>query len=75
LFAFSGLFITFADYMGPKIISQVKKTNLKFEFLNIYYTKMEVCVCVCPAACRWTYKAITPKFGVGSSFHPGSEPS
>ncbi len=39
---------------------------------------MKVCVCVCmcvrrPAA--GPTQAITPKFGMGSSFHPGSAPS
>ncbi len=39
---------------------------------------MKVCMCVCvyvrrPAA--GPAQAITPKFGVGSSFHPGSAPS
>ncbi len=38
--------------------------------------KVWVCVCVCvrrPAA--GPAQAITPKFGMGSSFHPGSAPS
>ncbi len=37
---------------------------------------MKVCVCVCvrrPAA--GAVQAITPIFGMGSSFHPGSAPS
>ncbi len=39
---------------------------------------MKVCVCVCmyvrrPAA--GPTQPFTPKFGVGSSFHPGSAPS
>jgi hypothetical protein len=46
--------------------------------VNIYYIKMKVCMCVCmyvrrPAA--GPTQPITPKFGVGSSFHPGSTPS
>jgi hypothetical protein len=43
----------------------------------ISYTKMKVCMCVCVCmskAARPT-QAITPKFGVGSSFHLGSAPS
>ncbi len=45
---------------------------------HIYYIKMKVCVCVCmcvrqPAA--GPTQAITSKFGMGSSFHPGSAPS
>ncbi len=45
---------------------------------TISYIKMKVCMYVCvyvrrPAA-RPT-QAITPKFGMGSSFHPGSAPS
>ena len=45
---------------------------------RIYNIKMKVCVCVCvyvrrPAA--GPTQAITPKFGMGSSFHPGSAPS
>ncbi len=34
-----------------------------------------VCVCVCPAPAARPTQAITPKFGMGSSFHPGSAPS
>ncbi len=45
---------------------------------------MKVCVCVFVCVCVCVYvrrpaagptQAITPKFGVGSSFHPGSAPS
>jgi hypothetical protein len=46
------------------------------------YIKMKVCMCVCVCACVCVRRpaagptqAITPKFGVGSSFHPGSAPS
>ncbi len=44
----------------------------------LLYKDESVCVCVCvnvrrPAA--GPTQAITPKFGVGSSFHPGSAPS
>ncbi len=47
--------------------------NLLYKDESVY-----VCVCVCvyvrrPAA--GPTQAITPKFGVGSSFHPGSAPS
>ena len=59
-------------------------TSNKFEsdwFKNqnvISYTKMKVCVCVCmyvrPPAAGPT-QPITLKFGMGSSFHPGSAPS
>ena len=53
-------------------------TFLKASNNQIYYIKMKVCVCVCmcvrrPAA--GPTQAITPKFGMGSSFHPGSAPS
>ncbi len=46
--------------------------------------KVYVCVCVCVCACvcvcvrrpaAGPTQAITPKFGMGSSFHPGSAPS
>ncbi len=43
---------------------------------------MKVCVCVCMCVCVYVRRpaagptqAITLKFGVGSSFHPGSAPS
>jgi hypothetical protein len=44
--------------------------------LNLPYKDESMCVCVCVwrRAARPT-QAITPKFGVGSSFHPGSAPS
>ncbi len=44
--------------------------------------KVFVCVCVCMCVCVYVRRpaagptqAITPKFGMGSSFHPGSAPS
>jgi hypothetical protein len=46
-----------------------------FRFLNLIYKGESVCVCMYvrrPAA--GPTQAITPKFGVGSSFHPGSAP-
>ena len=43
---------------------------------NLLYKDESVCVCV---YVRWPAvgptQAVTPKFGVGSSFHPGSAPS
>jgi hypothetical protein len=53
---------------------EVSRVNLDI----ISYIKMKVCMCVCvyvrqPAA--GPTLPITPKFGVGSSFHPGSAPS
>ncbi len=42
--------------------------------------KVCMCVCVCVGMCvrrpaTEPTQAITPKFGMGSSFHPGSAPS
>jgi hypothetical protein len=59
----------------------LKSINQRLEFLqniSIYNIKMKVCVYVCvyvrrPAA--GPTQAITSKFGMGSSFHPGSAPS
>jgi hypothetical protein len=37
-----------------------------------------MCVCVCVCVCMsggGPTQAVTPKFGMGSSFHPGSAPS
>ena len=43
---------------------------------------MKVCMCVCVCVCVYVRRPaagptqpITPKFGGGSSFHPGSAPS
>ncbi len=43
---------------------------------------MKVCMCVCMYVCMYVRRPaagptqpITPKFGMGSSFHPGSAPS
>ncbi len=63
------------------IFTSADKLTLYNDQVNlrvISYIKMKVCVCVCvyvrrPAA--GPTQAITPKFGVGSSFHPGSAPS
>jgi hypothetical protein len=54
--------------------------SVLIESSKIYYIKMKVCVCVCVSMCvrrtaAGTTQAITPKFGMGSSFHPGSAPS
>ncbi len=39
---------------------------------------MKVCMCVCVCMCMWPAagptQPITPKFGVGFSFRPGSAP-
>jgi hypothetical protein len=51
-------------------------------FQIISYIKMKVCMYVCVCVCVYVRRpaagptqAITPNFGVGSSFHPGSAPS
>ncbi len=64
--------------------------NVGHKFKGISYKKMKVCVCVNVCVCVCMYvcvcvcvqrpaagptQAITPKFGVDSSFHPGSAPS
>jgi hypothetical protein len=53
-----------------------------FDIFLISYIKMKVCVYVCMCVCVYVRRpaagptqAVTPKFGVGSSFHPGSAPS
>ncbi len=65
-------------------------TQQNFEKTNISYIKMKVCMCVCMCVCVYVCmcvcvyvrlqaagptQPITPKFGMGSSFHPGSAPS
>jgi hypothetical protein len=50
--------------------------SVLIESSKIYYIKMKVCVCVCVCVCMCVRRpaagptqAITPKFGMGSSFH------
>jgi hypothetical protein len=50
--------------------------------LNLLYKDESVYVCVCVCVCVYVRRpaaepkqVITPKFGVRSSFHPGSAPS
>ncbi len=56
----------------------LKVSNIKTNLISFSYIKMKVCIYVCvyvrrPAA--GPTQAITPKFGMGSSFHLGSAPS
>jgi hypothetical protein len=38
---------------------------------TIYYIKMKVCMCVCPAACRRTHTSHHPKIWRGLLISPG----
>jgi hypothetical protein len=65
------------DEIAPIPLDFFRQVNI-FIPCCISYIKMKVCMYVCvyvrrPAA--EPTQAITPKFGVGSSFHPGSAPS
>ncbi len=72
--------ITLSNFCLIKFLSTSWATQLYSGFLlsAIYNIKMKVCMYVCvyvrrPAA--ELTQPITPKFGMGSSFHPGSAPS
>ncbi len=56
--------------------AQIKKSSEKNKKNCLLYKRWKcVCVYVCLAACFQTHKSLHPKFGMGSSFHPGSAPS
>ncbi len=66
------MLLLWPDLTLPRLTS----ANLTLKYIS--YIKMKVCMCVCvcvrrPAA--GPTQPITPKFGMGSSFHPGSAPS